>query len=121
MRVAIVGTYPPTRCGIATFTADVESALSINATEVVVVPVVTEPSADLVIVRDDPQSYVEAAQRVNELGCDVALIQHEFGIFGRVSGNLILRFAAELEMPYVVTLHTVLPHFDDEQGRVVEE
>lgn len=27
MHVAIIGTYPPTRCGIATFTADVETSL----------------------------------------------------------------------------------------------
>ena len=120
MRAAILGTYPPTQCGIATFTADVESSLRLHDTEVTVVPVSPEPQhAGPMIVRDDPESYAEAARRLNTSGCDVVLIQHEFGIFGGDAGEHILRFVENLAIPYVVTLHTVLPRFSDGQLRVI--
>ncbi|MDF2733101.1 MAG: glycosyl transferase group 1, partial [Desertimonas sp.] len=120
MRAAILGTYPPTQCGIATFTADVESSLRLHDTEVTVVPVSPEPQhAGPMIVRDDPESYAEAARGLNTSGCDVVLIQHEFGIFGGDAGEHILRFVENLAIPYVVTLHTVLPRFGEEQLRVI--
>ncbi|HEX6659811.1 MAG TPA: glycosyltransferase, partial [Ilumatobacter sp.] len=68
---------------------------------------------------DDPESYAEAARWLNTSGCDVVLIQHEFGIFGGDAGEHILRFVENLAIPYVVTLHTVLPRFAEEQLRVI--
>jgi glycosyltransferase involved in cell wall biosynthesis len=118
MHVVIVGTYPPTRCGIATFTADVEAALTAHGLTVTVVPVrpADGPGPDPVdskieIRRDDPASYALAAAQVNALNCDVVLIQHEFGIFGGTAGSLLQTFAGALTTPYAVTLHTVLPRF----------
>jgi glycosyltransferase involved in cell wall biosynthesis len=122
MKVLVVGTYPPTECGIATFTSDVESALRLNDAEVTVVPVSPLPlPTSLSIRRDDEDSYTAVGRKINELGCDVVLIQHEFGIFGDKSGANILALAAALEVPYVVTLHTVLPRFSDEQANVLHE
>ena len=106
MHAAIVGTYPPTRCGIATFTADVESSLHHNGATTTIVPV--EPGGPC-IDRDSRDSYVRAARHLNDLGCDVVVIEHEFGIFGGVAGSHILALAGHLTVPYVVTLHTVLP------------
>lgn len=121
MHVAIVGTYPPTRCGIATFTADVESALRLAGTTVTVVPVTTDAaSASLSITRDDPHTYVAAAFRLNALGCDAVLIQHEFGIFGGACGGHIRRLVEALSVPYVITLHTVLPVFSDDESQLVQ-
>ena len=126
MHVAIVGTYPPTRCGIATFTADVENALQLHDVKVTVIPVLDTfapvPTAadDLVIRRDELGSYAAAARRINEVNCDVVLIQHEFGIFGGVSGAHIVRFVEALDPPYVVNFHTVLPKFLDAQKTVIQ-
>ncbi len=121
MHVAIVGTYPPLQCGIATFTADVESALRGNDTRVTVVPVrAGTASAGLTIDPDDPVSYTEAAHHLNRLGCDVVLIQHEFGIFGGTEGAHVLRLVEALNSPFVVTMHTVLPEFSEDQSAVVQ-
>ena len=120
MHVAILGTYPPTQCGIATFTADVEASLRKHDTEVTVIPVSPDPTDDPdQIVRDDAESYAAAARRINASGCDVVLVQHEFGIFGGIAGEHVLRFVENLSVPYVVTLHTVLPRYDDEQSPVI--
>src|SRR5262245_39380488 len=120
MHVAILGTYPPTQCGIATFTADVEAALRQHGTDVTVIPVSPEPTdGPGQISRDEPESYAEAARRVSSSGCDVALVQHEFGIFGGAAGEHVLQFVENLSIPYAVTLHTVLPRYDADQSRVI--
>src|SRR3954451_13515822 len=125
MHVAILGTYPPTQCGIATFTADVEASLRKHGTDVTVIPVSPDPVGDPAqrdatqITRDDPESYAAAARRISAGGCDVVLVQHEFGIFGGTAGEHVLRFVENLSIPYVVTLHTVLPRYDDDQSRVI--
>jgi len=116
--VAIIGTYPPTRCGIATFTADVESSLNHNGATTTVVPV--EPGG-AAIDRDSRDSYIRAAHRLDALGCDVVLIEHEFGIFGGVAGSHILPLVEQLSVPYVLTLHTVLPKFTDDQMQVLQK
>lgn len=116
MRVALIGTYPPVRCGIATFTADVEHALQSNGVEVVVVPVAPiESNSGLSIQRNQRASYIAAAETINALSCDIVLIQHEFGIFGGVAGSYLLSLTDSLTVPYAVTLHTVLPQFSPDE------
>ena len=124
MHVALVGTYPPKRCGIATFTADVEAALRQNGTRVTVVPVLGKgegSSSPLAIRRDDRRSYVDAARLINSLDVDVVVIQHEFGIFGGEAGQYVLALADHLDMPFAATLHTVLPTYNDVEASVLEK
>jgi glycosyltransferase involved in cell wall biosynthesis len=129
MHVAIVGTYPPTRCGIATFTSDVESALRLQRVDVTIVRVDTSDETDVevgpyldvdrCIKRDDVSTYQSAARFLNDVGCDIVLIQHEFGIYGGTAGDYLLHFISELNMPYAVTLHTVLPQFSESEAAVI--
>ena len=127
MHVAIIGTYPPTRCGIATFTADVELSLRELGIEVTIVPVDADPAekdaraASLGIDSTSPGSYDAAAAWLNRSGVDVVLVQHEFGIHGGEDGETLLRLTERLTVPYVVTLHTVLPHFSHSQANVLQE
>jgi glycosyltransferase involved in cell wall biosynthesis len=122
MHVALIGTYPPRRCGIATFTADVEDALARNNVRITMVPVVMthgDAVGPLSIRRDDRASYGAVARALNALDVDVTLIQHEFGIFGGGAGAFILSLTEQLRMPVVVTMHTVLPVYTDDQASVV--
>lgn len=120
LHVAIVGTYTPTHCGIATFTADVESLLKLQNMRVTVVPVVEIDGPPLAIRCDEQATYSAAADQLNALRCDVVLIQHEFGIFGGVAGGHLLYFTSRLDAPYVLTLHTVLPKFAANQALVLK-
>lgn len=126
MHVAIIGTYPPTRCGIATFTADVEMSLRELGITVTVVPVDADsydgPAGDgPSIISTDPHTYEAAAIWLNRSDVDVVLVQHEFGIHGGEAGVTLLRLTERLTVPYVVTLHTVLPHFSTSQATVLQD
>jgi glycosyltransferase involved in cell wall biosynthesis len=117
LRVAFVGNSLPRRCGIATFTTDVERAVharpDVAQTAIIAM---CDPgshydwpqSVRLSIAEDNPDDYRAAADFINRGGFDVVCLQHEFGIFGGASGNYVLGLIAALTVPLVTTLHTVL-------------
>ena len=116
-RVAFVGTYPPRRCGIATYTRDLRNAVAaeLSCTECLVVPVVEtdaaceQPVEVCFAFRDDSlPAYRRAAEYLNVCNIDVVSLQHEYGIFGGPAGEHVLTLIRGLRMPVHTTLHTVL-------------
>jgi glycosyltransferase involved in cell wall biosynthesis len=117
-RLAIVSTYAPRRCGIATFSQDLTTALAEAAPDVDVEICALDrdgleypAEVSTVIEQDSHPSYRRAAARLADSGVDAVVIEHEYGIFGGHDGAWITSFAAELVrrgVPYLVTLHTVL-------------
>ena len=117
-RLAIVSTYAPRRCGIATFSQDLTTALAQAAPDVAVEICALDrdgleypAEVSTVIEQDSHPSYRRAAARLADSGVDAVVIEHEYGIFGGYDGAWITSFAAELVrrgVPYLVTLHTVL-------------
>jgi glycosyltransferase involved in cell wall biosynthesis len=115
--IALIGTYAPRKCGIATFTSDVVEQFGRYNPEVDIdiyaldnpgaAPVVYEGVAG-VIAQDSVQDYVETARRINESGVDAVWLQHEYGIFGGPEGEMVCDFVDRLAPPLVLTLHTVL-------------
>ncbi len=57
--------------------------------------------------RDEPADYISTARALSRC-VDVVSIQHEYGIWGGEDGESVLDFIHELDMPAVVTLHTVM-------------
>lgn len=113
-RVALIGTYPPTECGIATFTANVRHAL-IEANpdwEVRIVRVIDDEPFEWPEdvarhwVRNDPTSLEDTVDYLNT--CDVVVIEHEYGIYGGPDGEEVLDLVAGLRVPSIATLHTIL-------------
>ncbi|MFZ2031380.1 MAG: glycosyltransferase family 4 protein [Vitreimonas sp.] len=128
--VALIGNFPPRRCGIATFTADLFSALkSAHPSLCCEVIAMNDGAANYAygsdvtfeIGQDDPQNYVEAADVANRGGAQVVCLQHEFGIFGGAAGANLLTFVAGLRAPLVTTFHTVLEHPNDDQRGVIDK
>lgn len=127
-RVALVGTYPPTRCGIATFTASLAAAIATvqPQCEIGVVTCVDEadesrhPSEVVAkLVRGSAVSRRRAAKALS--GFDVVLLQHEFGIFGGRDGDEALRLVRDLAPPTIAVLHTVSRLPTHGQRRVLEK
>lgn len=127
--IAIVGNHPPRMCGIATFTQDVRRALIAARPGLVAdVYAMDEPGSlhcypsEVVgqIAQNDLADYRAAARRINESGAEIVCVQHEYGIFGGPAGVHLLQLLDRVDMPVVVTLHTVLENPSVDQRAVIE-
>jgi glycosyltransferase involved in cell wall biosynthesis len=106
-----LSTYPPTLCGLASFTASLRAALPAGAAGGVVRLVDAEGAprpAGVVgeLVAGSTASCRGAADLLNRH--DIAMIQHEYGVYGGEDGDDVLRVLAMLSVPAIVVLHTVL-------------
>ena len=129
-KIAFLGDYLPRKCGIATFTSDLLSAVATEypQTQCFAVPVNDIEGGydypDMVrfeIEEQDLSSYQRAADFLNISNVDIVCVQHEFGIFGGPAGSHLLALLRELRMPVVTTLHTVLREPNVDQRRVMQE
>jgi glycosyltransferase involved in cell wall biosynthesis len=129
-KIAFLGDYLPRKCGIATFTSDVLSAVAAEHPEsqCFAVPVNDIPGGydypgvvRFEIEEQDLPSYQRAADFLNISNADIACVQHEFGIYGGLAGGHLLALLRELRMPVVTTLHTVLREPNAEQRHVMQE
>ena len=127
LRVAHLGTFPPRKCGIATYTQDVVHALQNHAGGFNSVIAMTDPEEGLrydrpvqyEIPQNEVESYSRVARQVNRSGSDLVNIQYEHGIFGGECGSHLSYFLDELKIPAVATLHTVLPEPSDSMIRAI--
>lgn len=127
-RLVFVSTYPPTRCGIATFTTSLLrsiNSISDDRRSVVVRLLQSDddrPSeADEVIaeVSTGSDSWARKALSACHPG-DVLWIQHEYGIFGPDDGGKVVDLAEMSPVPVAVTLHTVPAHPTSRQRQILE-
>jgi glycosyltransferase involved in cell wall biosynthesis len=123
VRTAIVSTYLPRRCGIATFTSDLHAATP--GSEIAVLhptgPALSYPGEVHHRIRKHERAdYLETARALSRC-VDVVSIQHEYGIWGGEDGEHVLDFVRALRVPAVVTLHTVLPDPTPHQRSVLSD
>ena len=132
MRIAFVSTYPPRRCGIATFTADLMAAVreADPNTQSRVAAIDERNSVRAYgsevrwrIKQGSPMPYRAAAHAIDRSNADVVCVQHEFGLYGLWKGggfvgdhwiegmyeDHLTAFLEELKKPALVNMHTVLP------------
>ncbi len=134
MKIAFISTYPPRQCGIGTFTnnllkATVSNTDSRKISKHAIVVAINEdgqlyryPAEVKHVVRQNHQhDYIEAAKFINYSDAEVCVLEHEFGIFGGDDGVFILPLLHRLEVPLIVTFHTVLKSPSYIQRSVVEE
>lgn len=128
-RIAFIGNSLPRRCGIATFTTDLQQAAAASPLplETAIVAMTDSgrsysyPRAVAFEVKQDRlEDYVRAADFINKGGFEAVSLQHEFGIFGGEAGAYILDLLERLAVPIVTTLHTVLAEPSPAQHRVLE-
>lgn len=126
-RIALVGTFTPRKCGIATFAGDVFDKLAEFHPNISVdVYALDDPKTPLeyrgvagTIRSDDPEAYLAAARAINESGADAVWLQHEYGIFGGEEGEMVCEFVDRLAAPLILTPHTVLTEPSDLQRRIL--
>jgi glycosyltransferase involved in cell wall biosynthesis len=134
MKIAYIGTYPPRECGIGTFTRNLLKSM-VNSNGIkgdpierfVIAMTDYEQTYDypgevkLTIGQEHQRDYIKAAKFINISGADLCILEHEFGIFGGQSGIYILPLLHRLEIPLIVTLHTVVKTPSYNEKAVIHE
>lgn len=128
-RIAFIGNSLPRRCGIATFTTDLQQAIAASGPDMdTCIVAMTDrgrvydyPSVVRFEVNEDGiEEYAQAADFLNAGQFDAVSLQHEFGIFGGEAGEDVLALLSRLTMPVVTTLHTVLSEPTTAQRSVLD-
>ena len=134
MKLAYIGTYPPRECGIGTFTRNLYNSMVINnetikdSIEGFIVAMndhdqtYNYPEEVKFTIRQEHQrDYLSAVKFINLSGADLCILEHEFGIFGGQDGVYILSLLHRLEIPLIVTLHTIIKAPSYNEKAILEE
>lgn len=127
-RIALIGTFTPRKCGIATFGNDVFEKLAEFHPHIQVdVYALDDPRNPLeyqgiagTIAYNDPAAYERAARQINETAPDAVWLQHEYGIFGGPEGQMVCDFVDRIAAPLILTPHTVLTEPTDLQRSILD-
>jgi len=116
-KVAFISSFPPRKCGIATFTSDLIRNLTLAA-KGEFEPLVVAIRSDDDLKYNDPvkfeirqnvkRDYICAADYINFSHVDAVSVQHEFGLFGGEAGAYLGLLLNRLKSPVITTLHTIL-------------
>lgn len=131
-RIAYISTYPPKKCGLATYTSHLrESVLSAkgeSALSDLVIPMclpeekaIYEQSGLQPLLKNDPGDYAKTAERINQSDISLVSLQHEFGIYGGEAGKYVLELLKKLKKPVVTTFHTVFDRLEPLYSAVQQE
>ena len=120
----IVSTFPPTSCGIATFSAALAAGLIGEGASVDVVRCSRSNDVEDVLVVGslaDPTDvgHRRAFDALNRN--DLVIVQHEYGLYDGPDGESVIEVIAAIEAPVMVVAHTVLEEPSANQRRVLEE
>ncbi len=121
--LGVLSTYPPTQCGLATFSAALTEQLNRPVGTAGVVRIVDRPEAVPTaevaahLVAGSASSTVGAVRRLN--GFDAVVVQHEYGIYGGPDGSDVIDIVAALTVPTIIVLHTVLQEPTPRQRRIL--
>lgn len=130
INVIYVSSYIPRKCGIATYTKDLTNSINLlNSRSLAEILVINHPEENLEypweakykINHNERETYVSAAEYVNQSNADVVSLQHEFGLFGGDCGDYILDFVEALEIPLVTTFHTVVTNHTGKQAEILRK
>src|SRR6056297_397388 len=133
MKLVFISTYPPRECGIGTFTNNLFKSMTIND------HIIDKKESYIIALNDNEltyqypeevkfkirqehqRDYLKAAKFINLSTAEVCILQHEFGIFGGQNGMYILPLLHRLDIPLIVTLHTVLKNPSYNEKAVLNE
>jgi glycosyltransferase involved in cell wall biosynthesis len=115
-KVAFIASFPPRKCGIATFTSDlIRNAAQVGEKSFLPVvlamenaPLSYDDRVALKIKREAKKDYIAAADYINFSGVTCVSLQHEYGLYGGDAGDYINLVLTKVSPPIVTTLHTIL-------------
>lgn len=121
-----LSTHPPTQCGLATFNSALAAHLTGDRVRGGIVRVIAgadDQRPGPGVVHTWPTRSVAgwrgASSALDDF--DVAVVQHEYGIYPGVDGGQVLPLLRRLTVPSIVVLHTVLTRPSPGQKSVLEQ
>jgi glycosyltransferase involved in cell wall biosynthesis len=120
----ILSSFPPTACGIATFSAALAAGLIENGATVDVVRSGAAPPMEdaLVVASLDQRLSGGIGPAIDALNrTDVAVIQHEYGLYEGPDGATVLEIMSGVVVPSIVVAHTVVLEPSPNQRAVLEQ
>ena len=144
LRLGLISSYVPKKCGIATFSRDLINGIKANFPNLEVAISAAETDKEsyeydksviTVTKLSNRQSYSDAAETLNESSVNVVLLQHEYGLFGgkfinvTTNGNIqdyptgdyILDTINNIKKPIITTFHTVVSKPDPARQKVIKD
>ena len=130
INITYIATYVPRKCGIATYTRDLNEAVKFinpySQTKIFALVKPDEtidypPEVKFKINQHDINAYKSAANRINKSKADIVMLQHEFGLYGGQYGEHIIELLKALKKPLVITLHTIPDDPQKGYGRALKD
>lgn len=127
-KIIFMSTFPPTQCGIATYTQDTikgindvyGNSITCEICDLVKVPV-ENPTQAFTLNTTDRNDYSRVANEINnDDAVKLVHIQHEFGLFGGNYGDYLLDFLNVIKKPVTFTFHSVIQNPNNELKTFVQ-
>jgi glycosyltransferase involved in cell wall biosynthesis len=119
-KIVFLSTFPPTQCGIATYTQDTIKGItsvfgkSINCEICELVNFPKAPTQAFTLNTENREEYAKVAKEINNDDLvKLVHIQHEFGLFGGEYGDYLLEFLNAIKKPVTFTFHSVIQKPND--------
>ncbi|MFT4739826.1 MAG: glycosyltransferase involved in cell wall biosynthesis [Marivirga sp.] len=128
--ILVITSFPPRKCGIATYSQDLIHAIEDKYTRDFNIKVCALQNSEVRLDYPEQVKYIlktwikedykKLAKKI-ELNKNVSIIylQHEFGLYGGELGSYLLDFLGLVRVPIITTFHTVLPNPSEERKRIV--
>jgi len=128
MNIAILSTYYPRECGIASFSKDLRENLMLWGEQVSILAISDKcglynyPKEVVFELEEEKRDhYTIAAEFANTSDIDLVFVEHEYGIFGGSDGEYVLDFVESLKKPFILNTHTVLPTPEFHKRRILSK
>lgn len=129
--ILFISSYPPRQCGIASYTQDLVQALGNKFTHSFRLQICALETArekhnypgevQFRLQTDDPASYSALQKAIqDDPSVSLVMLEHEFGFYAKHENHLHELLHA-LQVPVLITFHTVLPAPDDALLKNVQE
>ena len=129
-KILFIGTFPPKKCGIASFTKDLVNAINMEIEGNAVISVCAldkkknaalyQYPVAMVMDGHEIDSCIEIAAKINkDPSVGLICIEHEFGLYGGELGEFLLGFLSLIEKPFIIRFHTMLSAPDPKRLKTV--
>jgi glycosyltransferase involved in cell wall biosynthesis len=130
--ILMINSFPPRKCGIATYSEDLIKAIENKFGDSFSIKVCAlqkensalkyPPEVTYFLKTTQKEAYKELALSINnDENIKVIYLQHEFGLYGGEYGDYIIDFLENNNKPIITTFHTVLSNPNKERKEIVQK